>query len=256
MPTPNIVKLLPNVAFEGKETEIADRERGYFIRGYVKRPNDDLTLLLQSCKHWAYVWHDKDDKEAHCHIIVYFANNKTPTALARILRKIDKVQNWHFSVLRDKYSAFDYLHHRDEKSVEAGKHRYPDGEVLTDDTAWFTRGGQSDRDNEAFYRDLIETPLSYAEMGRKYGRDYMKNYHAYDTFRKQVYYEEYAKEVVADCDKSNADWLEICFTVVKKAIRPYIAHSNSKPSDKFLYEQISRLFEDQILDRLNKGELQ
>lgn len=176
----SLIKIFKNVVFEGDEKTLSSRERAYFVRGYVNRPNDSLSLLFQSAEHWAFVWHDKDDKTPHCHFIVRFKYNKTPSAFARILRGIDPVQNWHFSALRDKYSAFDYLHHRDEKSIEQGKARYNEGEVLTDDIAYFTRGGQGARDNLAFYNDLVENNLSHVEMARKYGRDYLKNMARYD----------------------------------------------------------------------------
>lgn len=176
----SLTHIYPNVAFEGDQTALGERERAYFVRGYVNRPNEKLSLLFQSAEHWAYVWHDKDDKAPHCHFIVRFKYNKTPTAFARILRGIDPKQNWHFSALRDKYHAFDYLHHRDEKSIEQSKAHYSEGEVLTDDIAYFTRGGQSSRDNQAFYLDLVEHNLSHVEMAKKYGRDYLKNLARYD----------------------------------------------------------------------------
>lgn len=180
------IKIFKNVVFEGDEKNLAMRERAYFVRGYVKRPNENLSLLFQSTEHWAYVWHDKDEKEPHCHIIVRFRYNKTPTAFAKILLGIDNLQNWHFSALRDKYTAFDYLYHRDEKSIAENKTRYNDGDVLTDDIAYFTRGGQSSRDNLAFYNDLIENNLSHIEMARKYGRDYLKNIARYDEAKKTI----------------------------------------------------------------------
>lgn len=176
--------IFDNVVYDGTEDNIGDRERAYFVRGYVNRPNDSLSLLFQCAEHWAFVWHDKDNKVPHCHFIVRFKNNKTPSAMARWLRKIDNKQNWHFSALRDKYAAFDYLYHRDEKSIAEGKIRYND--VLTDDIAYFTRGGQSDRDNQAFYNDLVINKLSRADMAKKYGRDYLKNITKYEDARNLI----------------------------------------------------------------------
>lgn len=175
------VQIRPNVCFEGNTDDLKERAYAYFIRGYVKPiENELLTLLLQSAKHWAYVWHDKDDKAPHCHIIVIFQYNKTPTAMAKELCRIDNTQNWHFSILHDRYHAFDYLYHRDVKSIELGKYPYTDSDVMTEDISFFTRGGQSARDNLAFYNDLVENNFSHVEMARKYGRDYLKNIAKYD----------------------------------------------------------------------------
>lgn len=175
------VQIRPNVCFEGTDDDLKERAYAYFIRGYVKpTENELLQLMLQGASHWAYVWHDKDDKAPHCHIILIFKYNRTPTALAKELCRIDNKQNWHFSILHDKYHAFDYLHHRDVKSVESGKYLYPEREVFTEDVAFFTRGGSHARDSLAFYNDLVENNLSRVEMARKYGRDYLKNIAKYD----------------------------------------------------------------------------
>lgn len=42
------------------------------------QPNE-FERLLKSAKHWAWIYHDKDDKEPHYHIYVSFATKRAVT---------------------------------------------------------------------------------------------------------------------------------------------------------------------------------
>lgn len=261
----HFIDLLGKVKFDGTKSQLEANPkgwRGYFVCTYAKR--EQLTDIFAYCSKFAWITHDQDvevdgkPKAVHSHFIVRYNDQMTPSAFAKRIFALVPDERTIISPLGDKHCAMDYMLHKDAKSVEAGKHMYKESEVLTDDYGYFFRTKEETKlkhNNDEFFADLLDGNLTRREMALKYGRDYAKNMRHYDNFAKEVYYEEYAKEVVEEAKNASADWLDICFTVVKKAIHPYVAQSNTKPSDKFLYDQIARLFEDQIITRTNKGEV-
>lgn len=197
----NVIDVLDRVCFEGSNDQLASRERSFFVRGYVS--HKDLLSLFSSADHYAYVWHDRDNKEPHCHFIIRYMYNKTPTAFAKLLKGVNANQNWYFSCTRDKYCAFDYLLHRDQSSIEKGKFRYSESDIICDDINYFTRGGYealADLKTQAFYNDLVINQLPRHEMALKYGRDYIKNIRSYEESRKLIMQDIHRQELSERCE--------------------------------------------------------
>lgn len=155
----------------------------FFVRTYAT-PLEFQNLLDTSFK-YAYIYHDKDNVEPHYHILLSFKQNKSFDAVKKL---VDSDQNTFVEPLHDPWSAYCYLTHCDNSGVALpDKYIYSSGDIVSNDTAyWFkTQGGLNSisPSNEEFVYDLLDSDLSMREMAVKYGRDYIKNYRAYEYFK-------------------------------------------------------------------------
>lgn len=163
----------------------------------------EFSPLLQASKHWAYATHDKDfivddtgeikPKETHTHIIVTFEQFKS---FKQVRELVQSEQNTLAQPITNKdrngadsvRGLFKYLIHEDEdptiKYIYDKAHRHTD-----DDAYWERRIGKELEDlsdKDSFFEDLTSEDFSVAYMGRKYGRDFMKNYGRYLEYRRAV----------------------------------------------------------------------
>lgn len=197
------------VLFDGTEREYDGKHRAYFICTY--RSLDECNaLLINSAKTYAFITHDKDDKKSHNHFIVVFDNARQCKSICKAFS--DSTLQTLISVAHDVKLCFDYMLHRDKKSVELNKFRYDVSEVITEDIAYFDRfygkvdKVKKERDNEEFLNDLCADEINLRAMAIKYGRDFMKNYRNYMTFRAELLYQE--DELQVDFDKLVSEQLE------------------------------------------------
>lgn len=141
---------------------------------------DFLRSFSRYCSKIAYIFHDKDDKTPHWHLLCTFSQNKSIESVKKLLFAKDgndlKISTL-VQPLRDKFSAFRYLTHKDDPD----KYQYPDSEVICNDLKYFT-GSSLRADNEEFLNDITSCYLSYRELAIKYGRDYIRNFKLYSDF--------------------------------------------------------------------------
>lgn len=165
----------------------------YQLSGIVYDSNPDcLKELLERCRHWVYIVHDKDMKEngetrdVHIHFIATFVQ-RISFELARNLVHSDGnvfVQN-----VIDIKGMFSYLTHNTPDSIDDGKYRYSDDELKSDNIDyWVNRCTEDEHksNNEQFYNDLMKRDFDIREMSIKYGRDFIKNYNRYIAFREAI----------------------------------------------------------------------
>lgn len=186
-----ITQIFKKVLFEGSKKEFGTRHRSYFVRTYL--PLDRLTEIFEYAKHYAVIEHSKEqDGMPHRHFIVEFNNGCYPTGFAKRLN--DDTEQSYIRVCHDRYAAFDYMLHVDEKSVKAHKARYSEKDVLTDDYSFWQRSAYMEakrQEQEDFLAVLLQDKLPpLRELATTYGRDFVINYRRYMEFRHAVLFEE------------------------------------------------------------------
>lgn len=139
-----------------------------------------LERLFQEARHWAYVLHDKDKTDPHIHIIATFP---TERSFRQVTSYIDGDQNSFSQPCRDVEDTLVYFTHLEEGDE---KFKYTWEDIVYDDKSYWKRRTdepteQTDK-NVEFVNDLLTNDSLY-EMACKYGRDYIKNFKAYNDFK-------------------------------------------------------------------------
>lgn len=187
---------------------------------------EEFAPLRDKARHWAYCVHDKDfvteedgtrrPKETHTHVIVTFENEQSLVAIKKL---IDSNQNVLGQPLKNKVTQsgggesvrgmWNYLIHR----FNEDKHQYEESERICDDLEYWQHRCKEELDifakNDSFFEDLTSEDFSIEAMGRKYGRDFMKNMHHYMSFRQSIINErQWEKERKAKAEQ-DALWQEL-----------------------------------------------
>lgn len=171
---------------------MSERKYTWAIVTYASR--EEFQPLLDKARHWAYCLHDKDfvtndtgarvPKEPHTHIIATFEQN---VSLSTVRGMVDSKQNTLAQEARTDSirGLWKYLIHEGENELE--KHLYDESERICDDPEYWKRRAKDDLlqmvSQEQFYEDLLADDMSICEMGRKYGRDFIKNLDRYMNYR-------------------------------------------------------------------------
>lgn len=175
---------------------MAERKYTWAIVTYASR--EEFTPLLDRANHWAFCYHDKDwkvddegkrvPKEPHTHILATFKENLSFESVRRL---IDSEQNTLAQKARNEegsiYALYRYLIHADESPLE--KNIYDDSDRIVDDKSyWLKRCNERvlGASHETFFEDLLSDDFSIRDMGRKYGRDFIKNLSSYMDYRRRV----------------------------------------------------------------------
>lgn len=166
---------------------MADRYYSFALVTYNTNESDIQPLIDKAFK-YAWILHDKDKTDPHLHILCTFKQNKS---FENVRKLVTGEQNTLVQLLRDKYKAFQYLTHENEDEEKAS---YEESEIHCNDISYFQRGLKQSVDNEEFIIDLLNTDMSYREMGIKYGRDYIRNFGAYRSFAHQIRVQERIRE--------------------------------------------------------------
>lgn len=147
---------------------------------------EEIQRVCEKALHYAYVLHDKDDNEPHRHVLLVFRSQRT---LSAIRKDIASEQNTNGQKLRDLYAAFRYLTHEEQTD----KQLYDESIIVCDDVNYWKNLKEDDgEDYETDHLlDDIITGLSYRELARRYGRDFIKNHASYIDFAVNVYKQEH-----------------------------------------------------------------
>lgn len=175
---------------------------------------EDIQNIIDIAKHWAYIKHDKDISsnldengnqklvEPHYHIVLILNSQMT---LSAIRKRIGSDENTLGQELKFPKNLYDYLLH-DEYT---DKIRYSEKERFCDDINYWENLKKNERttkknDAEELIDDILKG-LSFREMARKYGRDYMRNYFDYTNYAKLVKEEDKLIEQKKEYEKIATD---------------------------------------------------
>lgn len=149
----------------------------------------EIQNLLQACRHYVYILHDKDVNEdgslrsPHFHILCTFVQNKSFNSVASL---VVSSQNTFVQQLLDVGGAFAYLTHQNNPE----KFQYNSDDLVSDNLDyWLDKIPEYENKsskNDEFVDDLLSDDFDVVAMARKYGRDFIKNLNRYETFRFRV----------------------------------------------------------------------
>lgn len=210
----------------------------------------EYQALLNKAKHWAYAHHDQDfiieddgnmkPKEPHTHIIVTFEQKQS---FEQIRALVESEQNTLAQPCNTKdgqgrecvRGMFKYLIHEGEDPNI--KYIYDKSRRKTDDDAyWQKRIGEDLQSlcvGDDFLDDLISQDFSVLAMGKKYGRDFMKNYARYVDYRNACLWELKREEAMREINELIATFKEYGipledFHQVKIKFKDYIKQNYTK----------------------------
>lgn len=173
------------------------RTRQWSILTYAKE--EEFSDLLNSAEHWAWAYHDKDENEPHTHILLVF---KHPRAFQGIKAMIKSEQNTLGDpIKKGLHEMYEYLVHKGKPE----KHQYPDECRKADDNSFWEEQKEKEPETDFLIDDiLMGTPLRV--LARKYGRDYMRNKTAYESFAFQVALQEKGYKLPYQLYEQRADF--------------------------------------------------
>lgn len=168
--------------------------RNFSISTYLPAKAIREVIQTISVQHWAMITHDKDDKATHTHVILRLNNKTTTRSIARKFTDkglgLDDGKNVNTFVeeCQSLDDMFDYLTHKNQPE----KYQYSIDEVSCDDLGYW-RGDYSSAGKQktaehsienTAYQILcdLENGLSYREMAKRYGREFIINRWKYEEF--------------------------------------------------------------------------
>lgn len=175
------------------------KSRNWFIVTYNKP--EDFNNLLNECKEWAYILHDRDiGKEPHYHILAIFENARYFSGVKKL---VEGSQNTFLEPVKTSVErCYNYLTHEEETDKEL----YIETEIYRSDC--FNVGGEcKSKGDEALQMiDDILNGLSLRELARRYGRDFMKNSSSYLRYASLVAKQEHGTVYEYELLLDNLDW--------------------------------------------------
>lgn len=186
---------MPNQATFAKDDN--KRSKHFWLRTY--HDPFDLIPMFKGLAHYAYIKHDKDQKEdcsldvVHFHVLLTFHSQHTLSSCENVVEKLSDLLQADYNYflvplngskgdsLAEKYA---YLTHK----LDRKKHQYSEDDIVSDDKAHWSqilaesRNAELREDgNEMFLLDLFS--LSDIKLAKRYGRDFIRNYNSYTDFR-------------------------------------------------------------------------
>ena len=139
---------------------------------------EDFKQILAETQHYAWIYHNKDEKEPHYHVILRFKNPKTVTTVKKLL-KGNSDQNVLAQPVVSLKGAYEYLLHQNEEN----KYKYQEEERHTDNNEFF----EAETETKAVQIVLdIVNGKSYQELMQEYGRELIINYEKYEKYADKV----------------------------------------------------------------------
>lgn len=144
-------------------------------------------ILHEVFRSLAYIMHDKDTKEdgtpkeVHWHVLGVTPEKHTAHSISYALAHFPS--NVLVEACMNRARAWDYLIHKND----ADKHQYSKQDIVYEAEAKRCFHGLH-ADNAEFLDDLAS--LSMRDLAKTYGRDYMKNFRAYNDFMQTMNAEE------------------------------------------------------------------
>lgn len=159
------------------------RRRNFALISYVSESElkDTLNCHSDDIKHYAYIKHDKDIEDnkpvtPHWHIILHFFNPHLMSAVKSWFKQFS-TQNTLVQEVKDLGALVEYLTHEDNPE----KYHYSKDDIKTDDRDWLF----SCDDVSSTSYDIILSilnGLTYLELAKKYGREFIINHDKYLKF--------------------------------------------------------------------------
>lgn len=131
-------------------------------------------------KAYAYITHDKCNKEIHTHLLICLINNTTCNAIQNWFLGFEDEKGLQINTLvqpmHDLYSSYKYLTHETEQARQEGKYLYNSDDIKGNNLSYFTDTSKQDVDNLTLAIDDLLAGIPLDEVRKKYGRDFIMHY--------------------------------------------------------------------------------
>lgn len=189
----------------------------YAVESDILKVLDQRREFLSGCR---YILHDKDvwdvdgvnhkigdPKEAHYHICLVLVRARRLSDVIGWFKCCVDSKGYPANTMAEAVTSLssleEYFTHSDSASVAKGKHQYDvvdlkildgipsafDFRTSYDKTGGMSRDEKSEEANALLVDDIL-SGVSFREMARRYGRDYMKNYKVYREYCSCILLEE------------------------------------------------------------------
>lgn len=157
---------------EGRQKLSEKRSRKFALVTYIEDTAEVIRLINEkrtSIRAYAVIKHDKDEADAHHHIVLRTHSAKTCTAVVKWFEDNAKRQNTFAQFVHDDEGILSYLTHEDEKDG----YRYDKADIIDGGLSdLIPREDTKDDDAQSIVEDML-AGTSTAELVKKYGRDFI-----------------------------------------------------------------------------------
>lgn len=159
------------------------------IMTYAKAKQVELILETHKASLAAYAWivHDKDKTDTHCHIFMSFNSERKGTDILKWFEcctdEKDEKANTRWQYVKSNEGLLKYLTHENAP----GKERYNESDIKyssEDARNELLESCECDNGYEALEMMLNEIPLK--DIARKHGRDFIRHYISYKTLAEDI----------------------------------------------------------------------
>lgn len=158
------------------------RPRNFSLVTYLN-PEQIQSVLLRhdrQLKAYAYITHDKCNKETHTHLLICLINNTTCNAVQNWFAGFEDEKGLQINTLvqpmHDLYSSYKYLTHETEQARDEGKYLYNLDDIKGNNLSYFTDSSKQDIDNLTLAINDLLAGIPLVEVMQKYGRDFIVHY--------------------------------------------------------------------------------
>lgn len=158
------------------------RYRNFSLVTYLNPQQIESVLLKhdRQVKAYAYITHDKCNKEIHTHLLICLINATTCNAIQNWFTGFEDEKGLQINTLvqpmHDLYSSYKYLTHETEQAREEGKYVYSKDNIKGNNLSYFTDSSKQDIDNLTLAIDDLLAGIPLDEVTKKYGRDFIIHY--------------------------------------------------------------------------------
>lgn len=155
------------------------KTRNWFLVTYAKP--EDFKPLLEECNKWAYIYHDRDKKEPHYHIIAIFKNARYFNGIKELIQSTQNTLGEPIKTTIDQ--CYTYLTHSEEED----KVIYEEKEIVKSEN--FTIKEEKKDNITEILEDIINGE-TLRTLAIKYGKDFVKNVHKYIQYAEMMLRQE------------------------------------------------------------------
>lgn len=158
------------------------RYRNFSLVTYLEPQQIESVILKhdRQVKAYAYITHDKCNKEIHNHLLLSLINNTTCTAILNWFAGFEDSKGLQINTLvqpmHDIIGSYKYLTHETEQAREEGKYVYSKDNIKGNNLSYFTDSSKQDIDNLTLAIDDLLAGIPLDEVRKKYGRDFIMHY--------------------------------------------------------------------------------
>ena len=159
------------------KTSTGGAKARFFAAVTYRTDTEGLVKVLQSkgnsLRAYALIKHDKDEADAHHHMVLRTHSTWTCPQVAKWFAN-ESGQNTFVQVVRDRTGIVEYLTHENEPD----KHHYDKGDIIDGGLDEILPAGECSDDTFEIVEKML-AGYSIRELVRLYGRDFVYHYSSY-----------------------------------------------------------------------------